>query len=242
MAVALGVLVIEVCGSPKPELVSSAILALLGATAFVLLRDRTQRINLDELRQLASDAVSDRPFEVVWQINEWDIKERSKATITVTQQIRFTRNEVSTIAHWSRGDGKIDGYNARWKRSGGEWIKAHKIHDFPIRTGQKVIYSFDDEHSRGDMLDWCLERDASDRFPAEHEGVEIKARTNTDANHPRVMRVIWPTDAPPSHIELREAGKAARTLSAKRKNGRLFVEEKITDLAVGEAVEIAWTW
>jgi len=241
MAVAAVVLAIEVVGSPDPRLVNSVILALLGISAYALLRDRAHQVRLDELRQLAGDAMSDRAYEVVWQDNEWDIKDRNNATIRVTEQLRITHNEVATIAHWSQGDGEDTRNDARWRRGDkGPWIDAKKIYDFPVRNGEKVIYCFDEEHRRGDMLEWCIERDAVGRFPTEHEGVELKARTKSD--HPRVMRILWPASAPPSHVEMRLGDYPARTITPRRKNGRAFVEEKIVGLAIGEAVEIAWTW
>ena len=241
IAVGFGVVCLQVVGEPKPELIDAAILGLLATTAIVLLRDRIGRDDLDDLRQLAGDAISDRPYEVVWQKNEWDIRSREHSTMRMTQQLRFTRNDISTIAHWSQGDGHIERYAAKWRRSqGASWIAAKKIHEFPIHNGEKVIYSLDEEHSRGDMLDWCVERDAIDRFPGAHETASLEARAKSD--HRRVMRVTWPADAAPSHVEIRFKGVPARTLSAKRKDGRPYVEEKIARLAIGEAVEIAWTW
>lgn len=241
IVVAAGVVIAEVVGHPSTHVVDSAILVLLGATAFVLLRDREGRGELDGLRQLASDAISDRPYGVVWQKNEWDIKDREHSTMRMTQQLRFTRNDVSTIAHWNQGDGTIERYAAKWRRpDGSRWIPAKKIHEFPIHNGEKVIYSLDEEHSRGDMLDWCVERDALHRFPGVHETASLEARANSD--HPRVMHIIWPSAAPPSHVEIRFKGLPARTLSTKSKDGRPYVEEKIARLAIGEVVEIAWTW
>lgn len=231
----------EVVGNPSTEVVDSAILVLLGATAFVLLRDRDRRGELDDLRLLARDAISDRPYQVVTQINHWDLKDRDNATVKVTEQLRFTRNDVSTIADWSTGDGEVVRYIGRWKRTKGEaWLPARMIHKFGIRNGEKVIYSLDEEHCRGDELYWEVERDAVDRFPNRNEGVSLEARTNSD--HPRVMRITWPPDASPSHVEIRVEGQPARTLSTRRKNGREYVEEKIAGLPVGKTVKIAWTW
>jgi hypothetical protein len=241
IAVAGGVVVAEVVGSPSPEVVNSAILGLLGVTAIVLLRDRIGRDDLADLQQLAGDAISDRPYEVVWQTNHWDLRDRDRTTVKVTEQFRFTRNDVSTIADWSQGDGKVERYHGQWRRSENEsWLPAKMIHKFSIRNGEKVIYSLDEEHCRGDELYWCVERDAIGRFPNPNESVSLEARTKSD--HPRVMRITWPPDAPPSHIEIRFEGQPARTLSAKHKDGRAFVEEKIAGLPVGKAVKIAWTW
>jgi hypothetical protein len=241
IAVAAGVVVAEVVGSPSPEVVDSAILGLLGVTAVVLLRDRVGRDDLEDVRKLAGDAISDRPYEVVWQNNHWDLKDRENTTVKVTEQLRFTRNDVSTITDWSQGDGKVVRYDGRSRRSESEpWLPARMIHKFPIRNGEKVIYSLDEEHCRGDELYWCVERDAVGRFPNPHEAVSLEARTKSD--HPRLMYITWPPDAAPSHVEIRFEGQPARTLSTKRKNGRAYVEEKIVGLPVGKVVKIAWTW
>lgn len=241
MAVAAVILAIEVVGSPSPRLINSVILLLLGISAFALLRDRAHQVRLDELRQLAGDAVSDRAYEVVWQENEWDLKDRQNTTVRVTEQLRITHNDVATIAHWSQGDGSDTRNDARWRRDQDTpWIDARNVHEFPVRGGKKVIYCFDEEHQRGDMLEWCIERDAVGRFPTQHEGVRLKARTKAD--HPRVMRIVWPASSPPSHVEIRLGARPARMITPRRKNGRAFVEEKIAGLANGESAEIAWTW
>lgn len=241
IAVGFGVIGLQIVGEPKPELIDAAILALLATTAIVLLRDRIGRDDLINLRQLAGDAISDRPYEVVWQENEWDIRSREHSTMRMTQQLRFTRNDVSTIAHWNQGDGHIERYSAKWRRSKrAAWIPATKIHTFPIHNGEKVIYSLDEEHCRGDMLEWCVERDAVNRFPGAHETASLEAKAKSD--HRRIMRVTWPADAAPSHVEIKFKGAPARTLATRRKDGRPYVEEKIAHLAIGEVVEIAWTW
>jgi hypothetical protein len=241
MSVAGGVVVAEVVGHPSTEVVDSAILVLLGATAFVLLRDRDGRGELDDLRLLAGDAISDRPYQVVTQENHWNLKKRDESIVKVTEQLRFTRNDVSTIADWSTGDGRVERYVGQWKRAKGEeWLPAEMIHKFSIRNGEKVIYSLDAEHCRGDELYWCVERHAVDRFPNRNESVSLEARTKSD--HPRVMQVTWPPDATPSHVEIRFEGRPARTLPTRRKNGRAYVEEKIAGLPVGKSVKIAWTW
>jgi hypothetical protein len=56
------------------------------------------------------------------------------------------------------------------------------------------------------------------------------------------MRITWPEVAPPSKVEIRREGQPARQLTPRRKNGRPYVEEKVHGLAVGESVEIGWTW
>ena len=103
IAVATGVLVLHVLDKVDAEAVGSVTLAMLGVTAFVLIRDRNSRAELDELRQLAIDAQSELPYDIVWQKNEWDIKDRKQATIRLTQRLRFTRNEVFTLPHRSSG-------------------------------------------------------------------------------------------------------------------------------------------
>jgi hypothetical protein len=241
IVVGFGVVGLQIFDNPKQDLIDSAILALLATTAIVLLRDRIGRDDLANLQQLANDAVSDRPYQVVWQRNEWDLKDRDNATIRVRERLRFTRNDVATIAHWSAGDGEDTRNEAKWRRSEGTgWVKAKKIHQLRVRGGEKVIYCFEEEHNRGDMLDWQIERDAVRRFSRDHESVSLRARTNSD--HPRVMRILWPDGTRPSRVELRYDGQPARQLSPRLEDDRFCVEEKIPGLLVGEAVEIAWTW
>lgn len=241
IVVGVVVAILEVVGDPSAETVNAAILGLLAATAIVLLRNRVRRGELDDVRQLAGDAISDRPYEVVWQNKHWDLLDREKTTIRLTEQLRFTRNDVATIAHWSQGDGRDTENVARWRREkGSRWIEAKKIYEFPTRGGSKVIYCLDEEHSRGDMLEWHIERDAVGRFPTDHESVSIQARTKSD--HPRIMRITWPNGSPPSHVELKHERRPARTLVPTETNGRAHIEEKVPGLEVGERVTIAWRW
>ncbi|MGN6216363.1 MAG: hypothetical protein ACTHN7_05335 [Solirubrobacterales bacterium] len=245
IVVGIGVAALEIFGNPSKEVVDGAILALLAATAVVLLRDREERRaehgELAALKQLANDAISDRPYEVVWQTNHWDLVERHRAVVTQIEQIRITRIDVATNFQWSRGDGETESTDARWRRSrSAAWISAKKIYDFPVRGGIKEIFCFDEEHSQGDMLEWCTERVFRNRFPSDHEGVELEARVKSD--HPRTLRITWPADSPPSHVEMRHGAQPARMLSPKRKKGRCFVEEKVPGLQIGEVVRIDWTW
>lgn len=241
IVVGFAVAALEVVSDPSKEVVDGAILALLSVTAVVLLRDRAARGKFAAVEQLASDAISDRPYDVVWQINHWDLEDRERSRVMQTEQIRFTRDDVATNFEWSGGDGEVTHTEAKWRRSEGRpWIPAKKIYEFPVRGGTKTIYCFDEEHSRGDMLDWCIERDMAGRFPTDHEGVELQARTKSD--YPRVMRITWPADAPPSHVEIRHGNRPARPLTPRKKNGRACVEEKIAEQAIGESVRIDWTW
>jgi hypothetical protein len=243
--VGLGVATLEIFGSPSKEVVDGAILGLLAVTSVVLLRDREERRaehgELAALKRLASDAISDRPYEVVWQTNHWDLVERDRSVVTQIEQIRITRMDVATNFQWSRGDGETERTDARWRRTrGAAWIAARKIYDFPVRGGTKEIFCFDEEHSQGDMLEWCTEREFRDRFPGVHEGVELEARVKSD--HPRTLRITWPPESPPSHVEMRHGGQPARTLVPRRKRGRCYVEEKVPGLEIGEVVRIDWTW
>ncbi len=243
--IVVGVVVgaLEVVGHPSPETVNAAILGLLAVTAVILLRIRRRRGELDEVREVASDALSERPYKVVWAKHEYDIRDEKYSTMRVTQQLRFIHNRVSTIAHWSQGNGKIESYDGRWRRSeGNDWMSAEMIHTMPIDggSGEKVIYSFEEENSRGDILEWQVERHAVDRFPSAHEKVSLEPAAKSD--HPRVMRVRWPENRPPKSVELRYRGKPGPSISTKKKAGRVEVVEKIPQLEVGESVEIRWSW
>ncbi len=241
IVVGFGVVGLQIFGSPKPDLIDAAILALLATTAIVLLRDRVGRDDLTDLKQLAGDAISDRPYEVVWQNKHWDLKDRRHATVKKTEQIRFTRNDVSTNFDWTSGNGTVEEVKAKWRRAKGlAWIPARKIFEFQVRGGTKEIYCFGEEHNRGDMLDWCTVQETVDRFSNQHETVEISARTKSE--HSRVLRITWPADEPPSHVEIRHGNQPARTITPTLKEGRPYVEERVGRIAIGDSVRIDWTW
>jgi hypothetical protein len=232
---------LELFGHPPEHVIDAAILGLLAVTAVVLLRIRRRRGELDEVIQVARDAVSERPYQMVSTLTEWDLQDRDRATIRVAQQLRFIHNMVSTIDHFSEGAGTIESYDARWRRTKDQsWMPAKKIHKMPIPGGEKVIYSFEEENCRGDMLEWEIQREAHGRFPEAHEHVSLEAIANSD--HPRQMRVIWPEDAPPKSVELRYEGKPGRSLNPKRKKNRMEVVESIPQLPIGDVVEIRWFW
>lgn len=241
MGVAVGVLVSEVTGNPSQSVVNAAVLTLLGTVAFSLLRNRGGEQKLDDLRKLALDAVSDRPYVVGWQDNHWDLKSKQTARVISTEQIRFTRQEVSENWLWSNGPGTVQKVSAKWRRSRSDpWIEAEPIHQFAARGGVKEIFCFNEEHNRGDVLDWCVEREIDGQFPDTNEAVEIEAATKS--SHPRALRITWPRDAPPTRVEIREGDRSARPLRPTMKNGRPHVEEKIYGLKIGEKVRIDWTW
>jgi len=239
--VAVAVIVAEALGKPSREAVDSAILALLGALAVAILRDRGKSGGLDALRQLAEDAVCERPYVVVWQANHWDLIDRDSALITCTEQLRITREEVSENFLWSIGPGVVRDVAAKWRRSRRDaWVEGKKIYEIPVRGGTKEIFSFNDEHGRGDMLEWCVVRDIQGQFPGANEGVAVEAATKSE--HPRALKITWPKDITPKRIEIREGNRPARSLTPRTKDGRFFVEEKVSGLRVGEIVEIDWSW
>jgi hypothetical protein len=241
IAVGLGVSVLQVVGHASEESVDAAILGLLAVTAVILLRARRRQGELDEVKEIARDALSERPFQMVWARNEWDIRTRDRAVITSTQRLRFIHDRVSTMEHCSDGEGKVVADNAFWRRSDGRrWMPARKIHSMPIERGENVIYSLGEQNSRGDTLEWKVERQTQDRFPSEHESVSLTAAARSD--HPREMRVVWPPDASPGSVELRYGTSPAKELVPKAKAGRMEVSEAIPRLAVGEVVEIRWFW
>jgi hypothetical protein len=241
IAVALAVIVALAIGHPSDEVVNAAILGVVGAIALSLLRGRGNR-DLNALTQLAGDAISDRPYEIIWQKNHWDLIDRDHAFVKSTELLRFTRNDVATIADWSRGPGRIESARAKWRRShDNQWIEAREIHAFHVRRGgDKTIYCFEEEHNRGDMLEWSVEHNFLGRFPNRNESVGFEARTRSE--HPRIMRITWPADAPPMNVELRYEREAARELQPREKDGRAYVEEKVPGLGIGQSVEISWNW
>src|ERR1044071_3466555 len=111
--------------------------------------------------------------------------------VRMRRRIRFTRNQESTMTHWSWGPGKIIRCEAKWRRTSKDrWIEAKLIENLPPRNGDKLTFSLGREHARGDPLDWCVEIDAVDRFSDSHQSVSHEAKTESD--YPRSVRIVWP--------------------------------------------------
>jgi hypothetical protein len=241
IVVGLAVAAFQIVGRASVEAVDAAILGLLAVTAVILLRTRERRGELDEVKEIARDALSERPFQMVWAKNEWDIQTRERAVITSTRRLRFIHDRVSTMEHWSAGEGSVVTDSAFWRRPDGRrWMPAKRIHSMPIERGENVIYCLEEQSSRGDTLEWKVERQTEGRFPKEHESVWLKAAARSD--HPRQMRVVWPPDISPGSVELRYGASPARELAPKRRAGRMEIVETIPRLAMGEVVEIRWFW
>jgi hypothetical protein len=241
--VAGGVLALEITASPDRDLIDSTLLALLGVTALVLLRDRQGRARVDEIAAFVQDLQSDRPYEVQSEYNRWEIESGgSQATFTKSQRLLFTRNEVCTLEHWCTGSvGTVEHCQAEWRFSQDEpWLGASTIHDFGINNGRNYIFSLDTERSRGDALQWKVTRVLKDRFPNPRESVSLKLQAPT--HRPR-MHVVWPTDKEPQQIEIRHDEGPGRKLKPQRgKDGRLFVDEQLAAGSANSVAKIEWTW
>lgn len=240
--VAAGVLVLEVVGNPKREVVDSTILALLGVMALVLLRDRHGRRKLDEITAFVQDLLNDRPYEVQAEQNCWVIDDGGQsATVSKTQRLLFTRNKICTLEHWCTGVGSVESCQAEWRlNEKNRWLRANTIHDFAIDNGRKYIFSLDTERSRGDALQWRITRQVRGRFPDPRESVSLKLQAPT--HRPR-MRVVWPRDREPHLVEIMHDDGPKRTLEPQRdKDGRLYVDEELAPGAANSLARIEWTW
>lgn len=239
--VAACVIAAEAFGNPSTELVDSAILVLLGAIAVAILRDRSKSSDLSDIRRLAEDAVCERPFVVVWQENHWDLVDREVARVTCIEELRFTRPRISENYLWSNGPGVVRDAKAKWRRSRGDaWVAGKKLYDLTTRGGIKEVFSFNDEHGVGDVLEWCVEREIAGQFPDANEGVALEAETKSD--HPRGLRITWPEDLKPTRVEIREGDRPARSLQLRTKDRRAYVQAKVSGLNIGEIVKIDWSW
>lgn len=241
MVVAAVILVLHVLDKVDAETVGSVTLAMLGVTAFVLIRDRKSRTELGEVRRLAADAQSELPYDILWQKNVWDIKDREQATVRMTQRLRFTRNEIFTLPHRSSGDGEITRCVAKWRRPNEtEWVEARQIDALETGDGNRLLFSLGEEQSRGDMIDWCVERDAVGRFSGSQESVGHLAKTAS--RFPRRVRIIWPKGQAPHHVEMRLGDHPAQRLRTREKKGRPYIDETIQALAKGSLFVVSWKW
>ncbi len=261
IAAAAVVFVLDLTSSVDQEVVGSATLALLGVTAFVLLRDRRERAPLiefrervdatlgefEDLKRLASDALSEHPYDVLSQTSEWDIVTRDTALATTTKRVQFTRGNISTMEDWCSGPGKLRKWRGRWRfpdQDETEWVDAKGIHKTEIDGGIKKIFALPHEHARTDQLDWRVERHGEGRFPGSSESISVRSE-GSRVDHPMTIRVTWPKGVRPRGVALRcgEQGRVALELIQDPGDPeRLRAEEVITDLARHGIVALSWTW
>jgi hypothetical protein len=255
------VFALDLTSTVEQEVVGSATLALLGVTAFVLLRDRRERAPLiefrkrvdhtlgefDDLKRLASDALSEHPYDVLSQVSEWDISSRESVLATTTQRVQFTRGNVSTMEDWCAGPGKVKEWRGLWRfpdQDESEWVKSKGIHTTEIDGGVKKIFALPHEHARTDQLDWRIERSTRGRFPANSESISVRSAGST-ADHPVTVRVTWPKGIRPRGVALRCGDEGRRTLELVPVPGdpeRMRVEEDLVDLSRHGVVVLSWTW
>jgi hypothetical protein len=259
VVVATVVFVLDLLSEVDQEVVGSATLALLGATAFVLLRDRRERVPLLEfrervdetlgefeaLKQVASDALCELPYEVLSQSSEWDILSRDESIARTNQRLRFTRGYVSTMENWCSGTGDLQGWWGHWKYPDNDaWIEAEGIHASEIDGGTKKIFALPQEHSREDQIDWCVTRQGTGRFPAKSESISVRPLA-PGADHPRRLRMIWPAGILPRSVSLRYGTQKRIPLEPLFTGGpapRAYIEQEITELSRHGIVELTWTW
>jgi hypothetical protein len=255
------VLALDLTSTVDQEVVGSATLALLGLTAFVLLRDRRERAPLIEFRErvdhtlgefealkrLASDAMSEHPYEVLSQVSEWDITSRDSVLATTTRRVQFTRSNVSTMEDWCSGPGKLKEWRGKWRfpdQDDTEWVKAKGIHKTEIDGGIKKIFALPHEYARTDQLDWRVERCARGRFPGRSESISVRS-VGSKADHTTTVRITWPKGMRPRGVALRCGDQNRVALELAPDPGdpeRMRVEKEIPDLPRHGSVAFSWTW
>lgn len=254
------VFALDLSSDLDPQVVGSATLALLGVTAFVLLRDRSERKpllefrdrastalgELDGLKEIAGDALCELPYEVVSQTCEWDIRDRNLSITTTTQRLRFVRGYISTMESWCRGPGGLRTWTGSWKFPQDEhWNVADPIHEIAdVEGGTKKIFVLAHEHARNDRIDWRVIREVEGGFPRSSESVGLLPLA-PEADHPRLLRVIWPADAKPSSVSLRYGQQEMVPVAlshTEAEEPRAYVEKEINELVRHGKVEVIWTW
>jgi hypothetical protein len=135
----------------------------------------------------------------------------------------------------------VDDVKAKWRRPPkGAWVEGKDVYKLPTRGGVKEIFSFNEEHHIGDMIEWCVEREISGQFPEANESVALVASTKSD--HPRELRITWPEGIRPIRVDIKEGARSTRDLKIRTRGRRACVVERVSGLQVGEQVEISWSW
>lgn len=231
-------------GDPNDELLASLTLTLLGVLAFVLLRDRRQISGLDDLKVIAARALSNRPYEVQAETITWDLTSREEATYEKTQRLLFTRDNVTTLDHWTiggPGPASVVSCDGNWRIDGDDdWLCADQVHAFDIRNGKTFVFCFNREFHKGDAIEWRVTRGLHGRFPAPSEAVASKSATPTGSR--RRMKILWPAGIKPTMVQLAVHSESPRTVNPSYEGGRWVYEVEVPHGKPDDEARISWHW
>lgn len=238
-AVVIGYL--EIKGNPNQGTVDAVTVAILAVVASTLARERHARQGMGEVVAFIEEQRSDRPYEVQSQTTKWEINDDgTRAVLTRTQRLRFTRNEVSVLDAWSKGAGTIEkcegAYRLDTPNSG--WRTVEASEPFPARMGTKYDFCLGHEKKRGDIMHWRVIREMKNAFPGLQESLTLRIRSPSVKPE---LEVIWDQSREPTDIRLIQDGNETTIEPSRTPSGGYRVSHEIAG-KVGTAATIAWHW
>jgi hypothetical protein len=235
---------------------SEATVAVLLILAVGVLRDRHGReLTRKAVAGLSAsvdtavrEVLSDYPYEQRNLCASWDIRSPQYAEAVRTKDLRFTRNNVSSIVERSRPDGSIE--------EGGYVI----LGGYPKGTMEELV------HAPTEASDGTIEVVVLTREWMRYETMRVETRRKlVDSftpgkglnvrlliDHPTdvvKLTLIWPTDKPPSRGSVRLTRILGGTETPHpvpepvKRNGRVTLKDvEILDPRTKEILHLAWRW
>lgn len=238
--------ILELVGDLSDDTIRTTTLALLGVVAFILARERNARHDLEAIAAFVEDHRSDRPYEVQSQVHRWVIEnEGARTTAQKTQKLRFTRNEVSILDMWRKGDGATERCVGHYRLGmpNSSWREVGVVAQFPAREGTKYIFCLGEERHRDDVLEWRVTRELTGAFPPGLQAVGVKVKTAS--LRPRI-EIEWDDSREPREVELEQQdprGNTVRTAlpPTEKPSGGYEVSHEVAG-EVGTTAKVWWQW
>jgi membrane protein implicated in regulation of membrane protease activity len=166
-----------------PAKLSAATLAVLGVVAVSVLRDRLSRRHLEstintindemaELRRAANAVEAGRQYHVLLHDTTWDLAAHDGSLVHVRRMktLVFDQNDVIAIYDFASGEGK--------RKS--TYSPGTVVDENLVVEGQRAhLVSLGRVFSRGDKLDFRLDRTTRDGFLEPREAVSVLTRDIT---------------------------------------------------------------
>lgn len=241
--------ILGLTGGITGDNLAGATLVILSLLAFSLLRERLLRIEanrnvenlgvrLDDTTDAVNAIQSGNPYSVLSHETTWDIVETDGSLVCATRvkEIRFDQNNVFALYDFSTGDGDRTVEYSPGKRVSTFSGHGGKVYDL-IDLGR--IYN------RGERIEFKVTRTVRDGFLADRELVAVDTR---DATERMTLKVLWPSDRPPTSLIL---GRGTPSHDWKNEDvladlehedGRPFYRVDIYSPEKGGSTTIEWEW
>lgn len=238
----------------SPDVTAGVTLAILALVAVAIVRDRSARESVQKLPEALTRVEgglanveraiaaldSPLPYEVIDQVQTWNLEANGDALITKTQKVRFIRQaRVIEQRFWGTGEeGRFD-----------QWIvfstKTLKLSVATFKSPVELlrIVNLGRLVRQGAILQFLQEREVRGQYQLADEDVSVTIDVPCQR---AVFEILWPLDKEPGEVTLDGPGPGDYadltgdlTLSPA---GQKRLRKEFRDLQIGTKVAIHWKW